>query len=117
MLNPNFGYPDPDWQYAFWHSSFTAPVGQLSVNFPHMKIDALDKVLDTGRTNLLPSIRKDSYNQAVQIINDNFTSVWLYRYVGAIVATKAVRGLASAEQEGFANLASKTWYQNLWVSR
>src|SRR5262249_1865552 len=20
VLNPNFGYPDPDWNYVFWHS-------------------------------------------------------------------------------------------------
>jgi peptide/nickel transport system substrate-binding protein len=116
VLNPNFGYPDPDWQYSFWHSDFTAPVGQLSINFPHLKNDALDKALDTGRVSLVPSIRKDAYNQAAQILNDNFAYVWIYRYVAALVASNRVHGLQKAEEEGFANLAARNWYQNLWVS-
>src|SRR5262249_49842310 len=75
-LSPNFGYPDPDWNYSFWHSDFTAPVGQLSVNFPHLKLPDLDQALLEGRVNLIPDKRKEAYNKAVQLLNDNYTYVW-----------------------------------------
>jgi peptide/nickel transport system substrate-binding protein len=117
VLTPNFGYPDPDWNYFFWHGDFTAPVGQLSVNFPHTKIDALDKALDDGRVNLIPEKRKEAYNKATQILNDNFVYVWIYRYVAALIAADNVHGLGQAEQAGFANVASKPWYQDLWLSK
>jgi peptide/nickel transport system substrate-binding protein len=116
VLTPNFGYPDPDFYYAFWHSDFTGPIGSLSINFPHMKYPALDDALVEGRVNLLPDKRKDAYMKATQIINDNFVYVWIYRYIAALVAADNVHGLRQAEQVGFANQASKPWYQDLWLS-
>jgi ABC-type transport system substrate-binding protein len=116
-LSPNFGYPDPDWQYSFWHSDFTAPVGQLSINFAHLKNPDLDQALLEGRVNLIPDKRKEAYNKAVQILNDNYTYVWIYRYVSALVAADNVHGLGQAEQVGFSNLASKPWFQDLWMSK
>jgi ABC-type transport system substrate-binding protein len=67
--------------------------------------------------NLIPEKRKEAYNKATQILNDNFVYVWIYRYVAALVAADNVHGLAQAEQVGFANLAAKPWYQDLWLSR
>jgi peptide/nickel transport system substrate-binding protein len=115
LLQPNFGYPDPDFYYFFWHGSFTAPIGQLSVNFPHIDNPDLNKALDDGRINLVPSIRKEAYNKGVQILNDNFTYVWIYRYVSALVAADNVHGLAQAEQVGFSNTSAKGWYADLWL--
>jgi ABC-type transport system substrate-binding protein len=115
-LTPNFGYPDPDWYYNFWHSDFTAPIGQLSINFPHLKNKELDDALVEGRVNLVPSMRKEAYNKAVQIINDNYSYVWIYRYVAALIADGSVHGLKQAEDVGFASIATKPWYQDLWVS-
>jgi peptide/nickel transport system substrate-binding protein len=116
-MSPNFGYPDPDWQYPFWDGDFTAPVGQLSINFPHIKNADLDQALLEGRVNLIPDKRKEAYNKAVQILNDNYTYVWIYRYVNALVAADNVHGLGQAEQAGYSNLASKPWFQDLWVSK
>ena len=117
VLTPNFGYPDPDWQYAFWHSDFTAPVGQLSVNFPHLQDKALDAALDEGRENLIPDKRKEAYNKATQILNDDFAYVWIYRYVAALIAADNVHGLKQAEDAGFSTITSKPWYQDLWLSK
>jgi peptide/nickel transport system substrate-binding protein len=117
VLNPNFGYPDPDWNYSFWHSDFTAPVGQLSVNFPHLKLPDLDQALLEGRVNLIPDKRVAAYNKAVQLLNDNYTYVWVYRYVAALIAADNVHGLGQAEQVGFSNLSTKPWYQDLWMSK
>jgi ABC-type transport system substrate-binding protein len=114
---PNFGFPDPDYNYIFWHSSYTGPIGALSINFPHMKSDAVDKGLYTGRVNLVPSIRKDAYQQAVRAMNENNTYVWLYRYVAALIAQNHIHGLGQAEQLGFTGLQFHNWYGNLWVDK
>jgi ABC-type transport system substrate-binding protein len=115
-LTPNFGYPDPDWYYNFWHSDFTADIGKLSINFPHLKNKDLDAALVEGRVNLVPAMRKEAYNKAVQIINDNYSYVWIYRYVAALIADGSVHGLKQAEDTGFASIATKPWYQDLWVT-
>jgi ABC-type transport system substrate-binding protein len=115
-LTPNFGYPDPDWYYSFWHSDFTADIGKLSINFPHLKNKDLDAALVEGRVNLVPSMRKEAYNKAVQILNDNYSYVWIYRYVAALIADNTVHGLKQAEEVGFASTSSKGWYADLWVS-
>ena len=81
-----------------------------------MKYPALDEALVEGRVNLMPDKRKEAYMKATQILNDNFVYVWIYRYVAALVAADNVHGLRQAEQVGFANQASKPWYQDLWLS-
>jgi ABC-type transport system substrate-binding protein len=117
VLNPNFGYPDPDWNYVFWHSDFTAPVGQLSVNFGHLKLPDLDQALLQGRVSLVPDQRKAAYGKATQLLNDDFAYVWIYRYVAALVAADNVHGLGPAEQAGFATINSKPYFQDLWLSQ
>lgn len=114
FIEQNFGYPDPDFNYLFWHSSFTGAPGTLSVNFPHTKLAALDKVLADGRASLDPQTRQNAYRMAGQILNDNSVYVWLYRYVAAIVAESRVHGLKGAEA-GFATFTSKVWYPDLWL--
>jgi peptide/nickel transport system substrate-binding protein len=117
LLSPNFGYPDPDWNYVFWHGSMTGPIGQLSVNFGHLKDSALDAALDKGRINLVPSLRKEAYNQATQLLNQSYDYVWVYRYVGALIASDHVHGLQEAKDQGFATIDSKMWFRDLWVTR
>jgi peptide/nickel transport system substrate-binding protein len=116
LLTPNFGYPDPDQNYIFWYSTFVKPIGKPGTNFPHMSNPDLDAALDKGRANLIPSIRSDAYAKATQILNDHFAYVWVYRYVAALIASNDVHGLQQAEQTGFSNIASKPWFQNLWIS-
>jgi peptide/nickel transport system substrate-binding protein len=73
-LTPNFAYPDPDFYYNLWHSSFTAPVGQLSINFPHMAIDELDQALTDGRESLDEGARRQAYATAAPTLNENFVA-------------------------------------------
>lgn len=115
QMGANFGYPDPDLNYIFWHSSYTAPIGQLSLNFPHTKLDNVDKALLEGRVNLIPAKRQEAYKQAIQYMNENFVYVWLYRYVAAVIANDRVKGLKKVETDPFSSLANKTWYGDLWV--
>jgi ABC-type transport system substrate-binding protein len=116
-LGPNFGFPDPDNNYFFWHSSFIGPIGSLSINFPHFGSPELDKALDDGRASLDPKVRKDAYATVTRVLNDNAVYVWLYRYADALIARDDVRGLRSAEESGFASINSKPWYQNLWLTQ
>jgi ABC-type transport system substrate-binding protein len=115
-LGPNFGYPDPDWNYIFWHSEFTAPVGQLSVNFAHLHLADLDAALKQGRTTLSTDERVHAYQQAIRLMNDDDAYLWLYQYVAALIATNDVHGLGKAEQNGFATIASSGWFGDLWLS-
>jgi ABC-type transport system substrate-binding protein len=117
VLNPNFGYPDPDWTYVYWHSDFTAPVGQISVNFGHLKLPDLDQALVQGRVNLVPDQRKAAYSKVTQLLNDNYAYVWIYRYVAALVAADNVHGLGQAEQAGFATIVAKPYFQDLWMKQ
>jgi peptide/nickel transport system substrate-binding protein len=112
-----FSFPDPDFNFYLWHSSFTAPVGQLSVNFPHLKNQQLDDTLQVGKVNLVPSLRQDAYKKAVTLLNDGSTYVWLYRIAPALIANNTVRGLRGAETDGFAATTSKSWYADLWLDR
>ena len=70
-----------------------------------------------ARINLIPQKRKEAYDKATQLLNDGSAYVWIYRYVAALVAANNVHGLAQAEQAGFANLSSRPWYQDLWLSK
>jgi peptide/nickel transport system substrate-binding protein len=117
LLSPNFGYPDPDFNYIFWHSSYTGAPGALSINFAHVKNDEVDKQLLQGRVNLLPQQRQAAYQAAVRALNENYSYVWLYRYVVALVADRSVRGLAQVEKTGFAGLQFRPWYGDLWLDR
>jgi peptide/nickel transport system substrate-binding protein len=116
-LTTNFGYPDPDFNYIFLHSSHTAPVGQISLNFIHLQNREIDQLLDEARTTDDADERATAYRAVVRELNDDSAYVWLYRNVAAVMATSDVRGLQDVEQLAFANVATKTWYGDLWLDR
>jgi peptide/nickel transport system substrate-binding protein len=112
----NFGFPDPDWNYIFWHSSFVGPIGQLSINMAHMSLGPLDDVLAQGRANLLPAERTNAYKRSSQIINDDDAYIWLYRTAQALIATDKVKGLGPAQTNGFARTDAKPWWDGVWLA-
>lgn len=111
----NFGLPDPDWNYIFWHSDYTKPIGDLSINFSHTVDPQLDAALDQGRTSTDPAVRQKAYQTVTQRLNDDYAYVWLHRSIGALIGTEKVGGLGYPEQSGFARTDFKPWIADLWV--
>ncbi|MCU0267139.1 MAG: ABC transporter substrate-binding protein [Acidimicrobiales bacterium] len=111
----NYGYTDPDFNYIFWHSSFAAGAGNLSINFTQMRSPELDAALDEGRGDLDPEVRAAAYQQATQAINTYGSHVWLYEVPWAMTGTDSVKGLSNAEVYGFGRIDSKPWVVELWL--
>jgi peptide/nickel transport system substrate-binding protein len=110
-----FANADPDWNYPFWHSSTATP--PLSINFTQFKDDALDEALEAGRRDPDPAARQDAYDDAVRIINEAFTHIWLYNTPYSLVASKDVRGLDGPRTIPLGGFLPKTWWGEVWLDR
>ncbi len=113
----NFGYPDPDFNWTFWHSSQSAPLGQLSTNFLHLSDPQIDAAMEAARRTDDLNQRAKQYQIVEQRLNDNFGYVWLYHTPYTIVARNDVGGLSNLGQAGFARADGKPWIGRLWISR
>lgn len=111
----NFGYADPDFNWAFWHSSQSGPLGQLSTNFLHISDPQIDAAMEAGRRTTDVDERATQYQTVMQRLNENFGYVWLYRTPYTIVARTNVGGLSRLGEAGFARADSKPWIGHLWL--
>lgn len=112
----NFGYADPDFNWTFWHSSQSAPLGQLSTNFLHLSDPTIDRAMEQARATSDPDTRASAYQTVMQQLNDDYGYVWLYRTPYTIVARSNVGGLNILGDAGFARADSKPWMSRLYLS-
>jgi peptide/nickel transport system substrate-binding protein len=110
-----FSYKDPDSTWVFWHSSTATP--PISINFTQFTDDDLDAALETGRSNPDPDVRKEAYAEAVNIINSNFTHIWLYNTPYALIARQEVKGLNGPRTNRFGNFQAKNWWGEVWLEQ
>jgi ABC-type transport system substrate-binding protein len=116
-ISSNFGYADPDFNYIFWHSSTVAPPGEISINFLHNANPEVDGALNAARETIDVDARATQYQTVTQILNDDFSYVWLYRTPYTLVAQEEVGGLAAVGEAGFARADGKPWVAHLWLDR
>jgi peptide/nickel transport system substrate-binding protein len=72
-----FGEPDPDSDFVWWHSALAAPEGKLALNFARNKDPQIDADLVKGRTNPDPSVRKAAYQDIARQINKDLPFIWI----------------------------------------
>lgn len=111
----NFGYADPDFNYLFWHSSTSEPVGEVALNFTRTEDAELDAALEAGRASGDEAARAEAYQQAVRALNGQLAYVWLGHTPWALVARPGVRGLEHPLELGIARLDAKPWVGELWI--
>lgn len=95
-----FGSPDPDYDYLWWHSSNAGPVGGIALNFARNANPEIDAALDTGRTSSDPEERRRAYGTVQQKINEDVPYIWLSRTIWMVVARNNVRGITNGPLPG-----------------
>jgi peptide/nickel transport system substrate-binding protein len=112
----NYGFADPDTDYAFWSETTANGAGNLSINFTQYTTPEMEQDLTTGRQSGFVDIRRQAYNDLVPRLNAGFANIWLYRTPYSFIADPAVQGLDQAQAVGFAGYQPKTWLADLWRS-
>jgi peptide/nickel transport system substrate-binding protein len=113
----NYGFADPDSNFAFWSSSTAQGVGNLSINFTQYTTPALEADLTTGRQSGYPDVRKQAYNDLTRQLNAGLNNIWLYRTPYSLIADPQVNGLGKAQDVGFGGYQPKTWWGDVWRSQ
>ena len=65
----NYGFSDPDTDYAFWSDTTANGVGSLSINFTQFTTPEMEQDLTTGRQSGYVDMRKQAYNDLVPRLN------------------------------------------------
>jgi ABC-type transport system substrate-binding protein len=86
-----FGYvlgkiPDP---FPFWHSSQR----EFGSNLAEYKNKKADELLEEGRTELTPEVRKEKYEELQEIIIEDAPAIFLYNPDKAYFVSKEIRGI------------------------
>lgn len=90
-----FGSPDPDGDYVWWHSSNAVEPGEgrLGLNFARLKDPEIDAALDKARQNADVNVRKDAYATLQKRFSELVPYVWLDISVKVIGADPTVRDI------------------------
>lgn len=106
---------DPDFNYIFWHSSTSEPVGDVSVNFTHTESPELDAALDAGRATLDPDERRAAYDDVQRILNEELSHLWLFGQVWALVSRPEIHGWDDLVARGLSRLEPKVFWADVWI--
>jgi peptide/nickel transport system substrate-binding protein len=117
VLWRSHNWVDPDFNYIFWHSSLTAPVGELSVNFTHLQNDEIDAALDAGRSTLDPDERRAAYDDVQRLLNEELTHLWLFGQVWALATQDDVHGWDDIVDRGLSRLEPKVVWADVWMEQ
>ena len=111
----NFGQPDPDGDYIWWHSSSIGKDGSLSLNTARYSTPAIDAALDAARATTDRSTRDEQYQIVEQQINAGIPYIWYARVTSAIAADTRVHGYGEAANGTDSTIGPKTWVAKLWI--
>ena len=111
----NFGAPDPDGDYVWWHSTSVGADGAISLNVPRLGDPELDGYLDQARATTDAAVRDELYAKVSERLNAGLGYIWLERPVWALVAEPRVNGFLIAQNGSISTVGSKTWVADLWI--
>ena len=111
----NFGSPDPDGDYVWWHST-SVNEGGISLNVPRLGDPELDGYLDQARATVDPAVRDELYAKVSERLNVGLGYIWLERPVWALAAEPRVNGFLIAQNGSISTVGSKTWVADLWIT-
>ena len=111
----NFGQPDPDGDYLWWHSSSVGKGADISLNTARYATPEIDKALDGARATTDAATRDSLYQEAERQINAGVPYVWYARVTCAIGAATRVHGYGDAVNGSDGTIGPKTWVAKLWL--
>ena len=111
----NFGSPDPDGDYVWWHSTSIGGPGQISLNVPRLGDAKIDAALDEARATTDVGRRDELYAEVAQLLNDGNGYIWIERPTWALVSSPKVNGYLVAQNGSISTIGAKTWIADLWV--
>jgi peptide/nickel transport system substrate-binding protein len=111
----NFGAPDPDTDYMWWHSTSIMPLGEISLNVARLNDPELDAALDAARATTDRATRDELYATVAARLNEGRGYIWLERPVWVLAADPRVNGFLPAQNGSISTIASKTWVADLWI--
>lgn len=95
VLWRQYGEPDPDSDYIWWHSSTAKPAPQLSLNMTRNKNAKIDEGMDTGRATPDETARKKAYALVQEGMGESVPYVWLYSVPWVVAADNTVRDITN----------------------
>lgn len=90
-----FGAPDPDGEYVWWHPDNVNPVGQLSLNIARFSDREMGAALDRGRESDDPTERQEAYAEVQRLFRDHFYLGWSAHAFWSIAALPEVHDLVN----------------------
>lgn len=90
-----YGAPEPDLDWHWWHGSNAHPIGQVALDFTRLQDDELDAALDAGRQSPDEATRRDAYATVQQRMGERIDKIWLYHAIVAVAAANHVRGITN----------------------
>jgi ABC-type transport system substrate-binding protein len=90
-----FGAPDPDGEYVWWHPDNVAPDGELSLNIGHFSDEALGAALERGRESADPEARREAYAEIQQIFREQYYIGWSAHAFWSVAAQREVMDLVN----------------------
>lgn len=84
-----FGNPEPDGDYQWWHSEST-------LNFANLADPEIDAALDQGRQSDDPAVRAEAYAALQHRFTDILPYIWLSHVEWGIIAKPYVQGIGDA---------------------
>lgn len=101
VLSNQFGKPDPDLYYFWWHSSALKAEGKgAGYNYVGIDDPALDKALDEARSSSDTDVRRRAYATVQQRLAADQPYLWLWGTRWSAVANARVRGLDATPLPG-----------------
>ena len=112
-----FGTPDPDIDYIFFHSSSGA------LNWTNLQSDKLDEGLDLARSTTDPEVRAEGYTLVQEAFAEEVPIIWYDHLanVQAIISAPPVQGIAEASMPdgtprlAFINGTFFSW-EDVWLA-
>jgi peptide/nickel transport system substrate-binding protein len=90
-----FGAPDPDGEYVWWHPDNAKPVGQLSLNIARFSDAEMGRALEQGRENPDPEVRKEAYATVQRLFREHFYLGWSAHAFWSVAALPEVQDLVN----------------------
>ena len=113
----NYGQPEPEGEYVWWHSSSIAPEGGISLNVARFNSPTIDVALDHERTTTDAKQRDEDFATIAAELNKGVPYLWLERAHWTIAANPKVNGFLPAKNGSIQTLGAKTWIADLWLEQ
>ena len=91
----NHGGIDPATQAYWWHSTASAPIGELALNFGRFKDEDMDAALTAVQSTADPAARQEAAEEVNRIFGEQVYNIWTWWTLWAVIEAPYVNGLES----------------------